>query len=128
MTTPAALRALAARVETEEPSAPLNSDVAEAFGWEPGEHGIWWKSPDGVWRSGLPDFLCDLTAAAGLMPEGWEITIIQRGERMECYADPVGCEHPKGPQSVEAIAATTEPRARTAAALRAMAAGMEAGE
>lgn len=127
--TPEQYRALASRVETEDPSDGLGDDIARALGWV--RHrmadGIWWSTPDGNMRRHRPLWLHRLDAASGLMPKGWEITIIQRGSRMECYADPVGWEHPKGPQSVESIAAPTEPRARVAAALRARAAELEAG-
>lgn len=126
---PAALRALAARVETEEPTPELNLEVGEAFGWRRGPAATpvstWAISPTGDWRNGFPDFLTDLTAAASAMPVEWEVVVIQRALTWDAIADSRGREPGTTPQSVEATA-PTEPRARVAAALRARAAGMEA--
>lgn len=126
--TPAEYRALAARVETEKPSDALIEDVARAFKWfrHDMSDGIWWSTPDRRLRRHRPHWLYRIDDAAAEMPDGWEITLVQRGAHMECHADPRGWEHGTGPQSVEATA-PTEPRARVAAALRARAADLEAG-
>jgi hypothetical protein len=125
MTDPAALRALAARVETEEPTDALNEDVARAFEWlyQDG-HDSPWVCPDYAhdYHDEPPPFLTDLTVAASLMPVGWTIVICEYSERFHVDAVTIN-----GAISVEG-SAPTEPRARVAAAIRAMAAEMEARE
>jgi hypothetical protein len=120
--TPADLRALAARVETEEPSDALNEAVARAvygWWWDSGE--AEWVSDDGDTTTELPPFLTDLTAAAGLMPVGWRVNVFQRAEPEGWFVEAGSEAHG------EVFAqAPDEERARTAAALQAMAAGVEA--
>lgn len=112
---PAAMRALAARVETEEPTEALNEDVAWALGWEP--RPLRWQ-PDA--------YLTDLTAAASAMPEGWRVIVWMRADVVRVSACPT--DNDDVDDWVSSEIAPTEPRARVAAALRARAAGMEAGE
>lgn len=94
-----ALLALADRVCAEEPTIGLAADLFNA---------------------GLPvECLTDLKAAAGAMPEGWRIDAIEQvgyGPRCEVRIVP-----PYAGAGAQAEA-PDEPRARTGAALRAMAA------
>lgn len=125
---PAALRALAARVETEEPTEELHKAVALACGWQTftdADGVAWWRAPTGRfmhWAPYLTRILTDLTVAASLMPAGWWVTVtINPG----CAEVDAGREAGGVLFCAEATAAT-EPRARVAAALRARAVDAEA--
>ena len=63
--TPAALRALASRVETEEPSEELRSAVLTAFGSE------------AEWLT-APNPLVSVDDAKAFQPEGWSVLVIQQ--------------------------------------------------
>jgi len=114
------LRALAARVRTEEPSDELRDAVLIALGWNSPAAGFeYWfrpdRSPCHIFR--LPNPLTSIDAAAGAMPEGWRIwQITQSGiDVAAALYHPDRATHPirsTGP---------TEPRARTSAALEAKA-------
>lgn len=128
--TPAEYRALAARVETEEPTEALNEAVARALGWRRGSrfHLYEWKRPSvELYHEKLPDYLTDLTAAASAMPGGWWVRIRQDADGFVCEAF-----YPQVAVDLdwlkEFARAPDEERARVAAALRARASGMEAGE
>lgn len=118
---PAALRALAALVETGD---ALNEDVARALGWKLAtDHQFnWWRHPLlGVPEKGLPKYLTDLTAAKSAMPEGWRINHLRQSD--EDFAVSYWRDY----AYVSAIALTEE-AARVAAALRARAADLEVGD
>lgn len=120
--TPADLRALASRVETEEPSDALNEDVARALGWKHYDRS-WWIPPElDTDVDHLSDFLTDLTAAASAMPEGWRFV------KITCHNGICTVDARRPSPWLDVIShAPTEPRARVAAALRARAADLEAG-
>lgn len=119
------LRALAARVLAEEPSDDLRDAVLVALGWTTRMewNGTFWVRPDGKKHtSGTPNPLTSLDAAASAMPAGWTVRLFQA---------PGGDWHvrlfdPSCMMRWATMDPITEPRARTAAALRAMAA--EVGE
>lgn len=111
MTTPAELRALADRVCSEEPWDGLRMDVLAAFGW----------TRNGNSADRKPDPLRNLSDAAAMMPAGWSVTIRQAAFDWSVVAS---AETP--PYRSLRISAPTEPRARTATALRVMAAMTEA--
>lgn len=133
--TPADFRALAARVETEEPTEALNEAVARAFGWQHEAvfgSTMYWQAPGrrGIWELAGPEFFVDLGDAAALMPEGWRITSIQQrqnGSWLVMAATPFLLAY-EGCTTVVYGDAPTERRARVAAALRAKAADLEAGD
>lgn len=107
--TPSDLRVLAIRVETEHPTPDLTALVfLAAFGYEaePGN---------------APDPLTSIDDAARLVPEGWRVFLIDEDIDGEWCCILLS---PDEDNNQEANA-PTEPRARTAAALRALAAGME---
>lgn len=125
MTTPTELRALADRVCAEEPSDKLQDAVLLAFGWEELRNGSWRKfyppgSYDDRHWANLPTPLHSLDDAAAMMPAGWRIRDMleqaELGWTVEVWK--IGLRR-------IIVTAPTEPRARTAAALRAMAADME---
>lgn len=97
------LLGLADRCEREEPSRALRCEIAEALG----------LSVDPA-----PRMLDSIDAAATLVPEGWHILELE-----DAYDDSwVSCVLYKNADSkCAAGVAPTEPRARTAAALRALA-------
>ena len=118
------LRALAARVRTEEPSDALRDAVLIALGWDriTNPPYTWWRTQDRFWGQNPPNPLTSLDAAAQAMPEGLF----------------VACEHTRANDWLAAVHrpiigtddfdlvtqvyAPTEPQARTSAALEAMAA------
>lgn len=120
------LRALAARVRTEEPSDALRDAVLIAMEWITDGRGVWWRyvSPDGTLRPSPPNPLTSIDAAAALMPEGWILTI-ETPSGMGCTVDGAW-DYGDEPDPEDCLSiyaeAPTEPRARTAAALLAMAA------
>jgi hypothetical protein len=94
---------LAYRVETEEPSDELRDAVNTFMKFQ--------KAP---WST-MPNPLQNLSDAADLMPEGWLIDRLiqyQEGTYVEAY-------HPARIVASVNGRAPTEPRARTAAAIRA---------
>lgn len=120
MTTRADLLALADRVEREEPSRELDARIAKAIGWtqnDPRDADDWagWTDPARPGRIFIPrHWTSSLDAAASLCPAGWklcdvwviEYVVVRLLNAARTYA--VGM-------------ADDEPRARTAAALRARA-------
>lgn len=102
--TPDALRALATRVETEEPTEALRAAVLTAFGCE-------------AEAGSAPDPLTSVDDAKAFQPEEWAVAVLEEEDarwycslKRKCHnAPPYGGIAP------------TEPRTRTAAALRAMA-------
>lgn len=123
--TPADLRALAARVETYEPSEAMWFEVRNTmypmprgYGPEHERHLHLLARLGHLIRNGhLLEF------AAGLMPVGWRVNVFQRAEPEGWFVEAGSEAHG------EVFAqAPDEERARTAAALRAMAAGMEVEE
>lgn len=115
---------LATRIETEEPSQALLEAMAVAAGWTrhiQRPHRPKWLAPDGTWRVEPPPWLTDLTAAAGLMPEGWIVRIGQVRFGIWHAQAWRGDKSFKSPSDAAAVA-TTEPRARAALAMRAVAA------
>lgn len=110
---------LAERVEREEPSRELAEAIARRLGWERDYTDNFWISGPGTGRGlhiELPFWLTSLDAAASLVKgwrvlevrqrlDGWWVCVLQNQHRTK----------------VETGMAPTEPRARTAAALRAIA-------
>lgn len=126
--TPTDLRALAARVLGEEPSDELRNAVLVALGWRWSDFRDGMFDPDGTFinRHYFPTPLTSLDAAASAMPAGW-IVIITTAPGKNCTVD-AARDYGDGPEPdpenwiTASAEAPTEPRARTAAALRAMAA------
>jgi hypothetical protein len=118
MTRAEELLALADRVEKEEPSIALNEAVALSVGWrlctDLGVH--LWMPPDAAPCQAIPpNWLHSLAAAASLMPEGWWIEELTGRPDGSVYLLAVTeFTHAEGE-------APDEKRARTAAALRAIA-------
>lgn len=123
--TRAELLALAQRVETEEPSRELVGEVAHAFGWQnvrltPSYTGYDYvgDAPDGsscgCW---IPNWLHSLDAAASLMPPGWRV--VEMRQRLDGFWVCVFQNQYR--TEIVTGKAPTEPEARTAAALRAIA-------
>lgn len=119
--TPDDLEALADRVEREEPSDALKGKLMAAIGWHleyigPSTRFLVWRRPNGaVYVGALPDPLHSLDAAASLVPEGWIMAdLIQTPTvwQASLWREDETMAHAMAP---------TEPRARTAAALRAIA-------
>lgn len=110
---------LSHRIETEEPSKALCEDIARALGWKkcPAflDHG--WYDPDGYKRL-PPNWLTSIDAAAALMPDGWSVNLYQANGRWSVQAGQADWIAERW-VTVQAEA-PTEPRARTAAALRAI--------
>lgn len=102
--TPAAIRALASRVETEDPSEALRAAVLTAFGSE------------SEWLT-APNPLVSVDDAKAFQPVGWRVWMIDENE------DDWFCElfHPSLENAHCPAESPTEPRARTAASLRALA-------
>lgn len=103
------LLTLANRVETEHPTPELTALVLTAIGSEaePGN---------------APDPLTSIDDAARLVPEGWILfMVIQTGGGISATLGPLHLPDHDGSFGM----APTEPRARTAAALRAIAVGRE---
>lgn len=121
---PATLRTLADRAETEEPTLALRRLVVQAGPWTryPGEG---WAIPHGPMHRRMPDPLTSRDDAAGLMPEGWEVDHI--GQENGLWMATLRHSDPNiGDDGYVSAIAPDEPRARTAAALRATAAQLEA--
>ncbi len=131
---PTALRALADEVERlTGPSREMDARIIKALGW-------CWKSIPAIlhteaWRPGgseclasdLPRPTHSIDAAASLMPEGWSAVVVLNADPAFCgvtaYAPTAPDHDPESdrnePQEGQA---GTEPLARTAVALRALAA------
>lgn len=99
------LLALADEVERQEPSYVLEYDIGDAL------------TPDGL-PTPRP-YMTSIDAAASAMPAGWRIWVLDQTDTG--VAVTLHCPSAGGFLVVSAEA-PTEPRARTAAALRAMAA------
>ena len=107
--TPSDLRDLASRVETEEPSEALRAAVLDAFGSEaePGSE---------------PDPLVSVDDAKGFQPDGWKIHTLEHNPHSWYCVIKSDMRFP----AVYSVGnAPDEPRARTAAALGALAWEME---
>ena len=104
--TRAELLALATRVETEEPTFELNLEIHNAV------------VPPGELPQIVEPYLLSIDAAASLCPKEWYVDLISAdGKAVECAL--------RNDAERRAWAeARTEPQARTAAALRAMAEGV----
>jgi hypothetical protein len=123
-TSPADLRALAARCCAGETSDELRDAVLIALGWTTRMewNGTFWVRPDGrKCTSGTPNPLTDLNASAAAMPAGWRMRIYAMDEVCIFAWSEAACT------SIEACA-PTERHARTAAALMARAAELEQKE
>jgi len=113
---------LARRVETEEPSEELRDAVLVWFGWEtPKTKFEFWSRPDGSpchirW---LPNPLTNRDASAEIMPPGFKTNLDELTDGWFVF---VYSQEGKGTVTAEA---PTEPRARTAAAIRAKGMGSE---
>lgn len=121
------LRALAARVRTEEPSDALRDTVLIALGWTPAtaeDNFFGLYDPEGGYWAYPPDPLTSIDAAAGAMPEGWILTI-ETPSGMGCTVEGAW-DYGDDPDPEDYLTiyseAPTEARARCAAALEAMAA------
>lgn len=106
---------LARRVETEEPSEELRDAVNAFMGWESaGDGWLWRRGNESRTWSSMPDPYHRLHDAATMMPAEWSLTIYEiapAGWAVTAYHKP---------KHVSVYAqAPTEPRARTAAAIRA---------
>ena len=109
--TPAAIRALASRVETEEPTDDLRAAVLTAFGSE-AEPGL------------EPDPLVSVDDAKAFQPDRWRVYMLEQGgQTWTCMMQTVRQKQAGQPRlpSYEQATAYTEPCARTAANLRALA-------
>lgn len=114
------LEELAKRVENEELTSDLNSDVAAAFGWRlyttrPGS--FWYNENRPSCWSRPPDILNDLSVIASLLPVGWYVESINKfnsGNEWGVVLRTIDWMH-----SVESLALSEE-RARIAASLRAL--------
>jgi hypothetical protein len=120
-----ALLALAERVCAEEPSRELDADIWDTTGLTDDNeaHGREWCRRNALPRrryliAWSPAYTTDLNAAAGAMPEGWRIWEIQQ----DASGFDVALFNPSRNPWIARVRAPDEPRARTAAALRAMAA------
>jgi hypothetical protein len=121
MTTRQQLLDLAERVEREEPSEALGNSIAHACGWtflssRYTDVGDYWLSPDdeGCWDE-PPDWLHSLDAAVTLERKDLWVFVNR-------YPDVVCVDATDSQGAVVAASrAPDEPRARTAAALRALA-------
>ena len=104
--TPAAIRALASRVETEEPTDDLRAAVLTAFGSE------------AEWLT-APNPLVSVDDAKAFQPEGWRVNLLtqNRGNQWFCALSTRNGSDARYAQG----GTLTEPRARTAAALHALA-------
>jgi len=112
------LRALAERVRTEEPTEGLRDAVLIAFGWRWCDYLDGMISPRRDYWLHPPNPLTSRDASAEAMPEGW--TVLRIEQDIASWA--VAIVKRGDPAVVRAASAPTEPRARTAAALLAMAA------
>lgn len=118
------LDALADRVEREEPSATLDSDIVHAVG-QPWTHPHMVMDPE-IGPIRAPYFTTSLDAAASLVPGGYEAAMISTAINGDCD---VVLRRLSSPRSLSARVyghAPDEPRARTAAALRAIASNRRA--
>jgi len=112
-----ALLALADRVCAEEPTGELRDAVLIAMGWNTDRKGVWWQPRRSLNTRNPPNPLTSRDAAAGAMPEGWRIGHMTQDEDSFCVE-----AYREEPDNFASAEAPDEPRARTAAALRAMAA------
>jgi hypothetical protein len=144
--TPAELRALAKRVCEEQPSQELDCEVAFAVGWrlKTVDSVGYWRRGDFSWTAEMegipPAFLTSLDAAASLMPEGCglEVRRYWLSKSISHAYDQI--KHGPGDGVAWSVVASwgiagecaviedcpTEPQARVAAALLALAADTEA--
>lgn len=91
------LRALAARVRTEEPSDELRDAALIAMGWEirSGTMRAWrYVSPDGTLRPSPPNPLTSIDAAAQAMPEGLFVAF-EHTRANDCLATDPTVQGPK---------------------------------
>ena len=131
MTTAAELRALADRVCAEEPSRELDADIAGVVGlpeWIALKYQKWLAGDDDTpalqyefRRVYAPHYTTSRDDAAAMMPAGWFVTIREYSDLWRVFA----CSRSS---AIDNTDAPTEPRARTAAALRVRAAVMEDGD
>lgn len=108
------LRALAQRVRTEEPTEALRDAVLIAFGWTHHYRDMWITTSRDLAPSPIPNPLTSIDAAAALMPEGWSLIVRIQDDGWASASASKG-------DLVIREGAPTEPRARCAAALEAMA-------
>ena len=116
------LRALAARVQTEEPTEALRDAVLIACGWTHHYRDMWITTSGDLAASPIPNPLTSLDAAAALMPEGLFVSFenTRAGDwRAAVHRPIIGTDDF---DLVTQVHAPTEPQARTSAALEAMAA------
>lgn len=121
-TSPADLRALAARCCTGEESRELRDAILTVLGWTyDRDLRAWLDQVGSVYAGDLPNPLTDLNASVALMPAGWRIWRIEQGD------DLYRAEFARAENSPRVIgtSAPTERHARTAAALMARAAELE---
>lgn len=111
--TPAEYEALALRVETEEPSRKLDAEIGRAIGWR--------QHPDVEGFAIAPRWTSSLDAAASLMPDGWEVADLYQFRRAHEDTLRWRCGLYRDLKTDAQGTADTEPRARTAAAIRAIA-------
>jgi len=116
------LRALAERVRTEEPSEELRDAALLAMGWTRQSAPTSWvlRDPKGIPKIFPPNPLTSRDAAAKVMRKGWIVDRI--AQRRDAWWVTLW----KMEYGFVEASAPTEPRARTAAALLAMAAEGEA--
>ena len=116
------LRALAARVRTEEPSDALRDAVLIAMEWITDGRGVWWRAPGFFATRKPPNPLTSIDAAAQAMPEGLFVAF----EHTPAHDWLAAVHRPiigtDDFDLVTQVYAPTEPQARTSAALEAMAA------
>jgi hypothetical protein len=129
-TSPADLRALAARCCAGETTDELRDAVLIALGWGVTFSGGLWVSPDSEIVDAAPNPLTDINASAAAMPAGWRIIKLMEqvgwGFSIEVWKQgyPIIWVRP----SADLPAGLTERHARTAAALMARAAEEEQKE
>ena len=116
------LRALAQRVRTEEPTEALRDAVLIAMEWITDGRDVWWRAPGFFATRKPPNPLTSIDAAAQAMPEGLFVAFehTRANDWLATVHRPIigtdDCD------LVTQVHAPTEPRARTSAALEAMAA------
>jgi hypothetical protein len=133
MIDPAVLLALAERCETEEPSRKLDAEIAVACRigsdkvdkdhWSYRNFPVWIVRDDGQIEAGLrwksPRFTTSLDAAVTLVPVGWLVDVTQTAPERWIVA--LLRSDDTDESGIAEATAKTEPMARVAAALRALA-------
>lgn len=119
-TSPTTLRALAARCCAGETTDELRDAVLIALGWLHSSGSILWSLDGDLWTLDPPAILTDLNASAAAMPAGWLVDVVIDTNWTSVTTRRTSID------GIEQAEAPAEPLARTAAALMASAAELEA--